>query len=80
MNRYFFDVVEHERPSLDYTGRMLPTVDEAYEAAELIAFDLAVKQAEDAIGLKVTVSDTQGRRLFSIPVTQSYLSTVPIAA
>ena len=44
MERYFFDVIGRERSELDYTGRMLPTAEQAYDAAELMAFDLAVKQ------------------------------------
>ena len=38
--RYFFDFVGHERSELDYTGRILPTPEEAYDAAELMALDL----------------------------------------
>lgn len=35
MNRYFFDVVGYGRPELDYSGRILPTLDKAYDEAEL---------------------------------------------
>ena len=80
MERYFFDVVGNEGPALDYTGRMLRTTDEAYSAAELMALDLAVKQGDEVIGSKVTVSDMYGRKLFSIPIKESYLAAVPIAA
>jgi hypothetical protein len=80
MNRYFFDVVRNEGPTLDYTGRSLRTDDEAYNAIELMALDLAVKQVDEVIGSKVTVSDVYGRKLFSIPVKESYLAAVPIAA
>jgi hypothetical protein len=38
--RYFFDFVGHERSELDYTGRILPTPEEVYDAAELMALDL----------------------------------------
>jgi hypothetical protein len=74
MDRYFFDVVGNEGPVLDYTGRSLRTVDEAYNAGELMALDLAVKQGDEVFGSKVTVSDTYGRKIFSIPVKESYLS------
>ena len=57
MKRYFFDIVGHQRSELDYGGRVLPTFDEACEAAELMAFDLAVKRADEMIGYKVTVSN-----------------------
>ena len=73
MERYFFDVVGNEGPALDY-NRMLRTTDEAYSAAELMALDLAVKHGDEVIGSKVTVSNTYGRKLFSIPVKESYLS------
>ena len=59
---------------------MLPTFDEACEAAELMAFDLAVKRADEMIGYKVTVSNPDGLKLFSVPVKASYLSAMPMAA
>jgi hypothetical protein len=51
-----------------YTGRTSRTADEAYNVAELMALDLAVKHGGEVIGSKVTVSDTDGRKLFVIPV------------
>jgi hypothetical protein len=80
MERYFFDVVGNEGPALDYSGRTLRTANEAYNAAELMALDLAVKQGDEVIGSKVTISYTYGRKLFSIPIKESYLAAVPIAA
>jgi hypothetical protein len=74
MTHYFFDVVGHRGSALDYRGRILHTADEAYNAAELLALDLAVAQVEEAIGSRVTVSDAYGRQLFTIPIRQSYLS------
>jgi hypothetical protein len=68
MNRYFFDVVGRQRSELDYVGRILPTIEKAYDEAELLAFDIAVKEAEDTIGLAVRVSTPEGRKLFTIPV------------
>jgi hypothetical protein len=79
MDRYFFDVVGTEGRTLDYIGRSLRTAGEAYNAAELMALDLAVKQGDEVIGSKVTVSDTYGRKLFSIPVKESYLSAGSLA-
>jgi hypothetical protein len=72
--RYFFDVVGHGRSELDYTGRILPTPEIAYDAAELMAFDLVVKREDEAIGWAVNVSSAEGRKLFSIPVQTSYLA------
>ena len=80
MKRYFFGIVGHQRSELDYGGRVLPTFDEACEAAELMAFDLAVKRADEMIGYKVTVSNPDGLKLFSVPVKASYLSAMPMAA
>jgi hypothetical protein len=74
MKRYFFDVVGHGRSELDYTGRVLPTPEKAYDAAELMAFDLVVKREDEAIGWAVNVSSVEGHKLFSIPVQTSYLA------
>lgn len=76
MNQYFFDVVGHEGSALDYTGRQLQTDNEAYDVAEMLAFDLAVKNADEGIGFKVTVSDVHGRKLFSVPIKHSYVSNL----
>jgi hypothetical protein len=77
MNRYFFDVKRHDRSEFDYAGRLLPTAEEARDAAELMAFDMAVKRADELIGSDVVVSTADGRKIFSIPIKESYLSTMP---
>ena len=77
--RYFFDFVGHERSELDYTGRILPTPKEAYDAAELMALDLLVRREDETIGWAVNVSSAEGRKLFSIPV-QAYLAVAQMAA
>jgi hypothetical protein len=74
MNRFFFDVLGQERSELDYTGRILPTIEKAYDEAEMLALDIAVKTADDTIGLAVHVSTAEGHKLFMIPVRASYLS------
>jgi hypothetical protein len=79
IDRYFFDVVGTEGRAFDYTGRSLRTADEAYNAAELMALDLAVKQGDEVIESKVTVSDTYGHELFAILVKESYLSAGSLA-
>ena len=78
--RYFFDFVGHERSELDYTGLTLPTPEEAYDAAELMALDLLVRREDETIGWAVNVSSAEGRKLFSIPVQASYLAAVQMAA
>jgi hypothetical protein len=37
-------------PSLDCTHRILPTPERAYDAAELMAFDIVVTREDEAIG------------------------------
>ena len=74
MQHYFFDVVGRGRSELDYAGRILPTPEAAYDTAELMALDLAVKRADDVMGWAVSVSSIDGRKLFSIPVQASYLA------
>jgi hypothetical protein len=78
--RYFFDFVGHERSELDYTGRILPTPEDAYDAAELMALDLIVKREDETIGWAVNVSSAEGRKLFSIPVQAAYLAAAQMAA
>jgi hypothetical protein len=80
VKHYFFDVVGNEGSALDYTGRMLRTADEAHSAAELMALDLAVKQTDEVTVSEVTESDAHGRKFFSIPIKETYLSAMPIAA
>jgi hypothetical protein len=71
--KYFFDIVGNGRSNLDYTGRVLASLRLAYDAAELLAMDLAVTSGDDA-GLMVNVFSTEGSLLFSIPVQPSYLA------
>jgi hypothetical protein len=78
MKRYFFDLVKHVRSELDYVGRVFATPEEAYDAAQLIAFDLVVTQMEEMVGSAITVSSAKGRRLFSIPVRVSCLAATPL--
>jgi hypothetical protein len=74
VKRYFFDVVGGDRPELDYSGRVLPTPESARDAAELLAFDRAVKSDGETIGWSVCVSVAEGHKLFSIPIENSYLA------
>jgi hypothetical protein len=74
VERYFFDIVGHERSELDYTGRILAAPKIAYDFAELMALDVGVLQEDEAIGWSVNVSSIEGRTLFSIPVRTSYLA------
>jgi hypothetical protein len=62
--RYFFDIVGYGRSELDYTGRILPTPKIAYDAAELMAFDLIVKRER---------SDRVGRECIHRRTVQTFL-------
>jgi hypothetical protein len=77
MERYFFDLVKRDRSELDYVGRVFATPEEAYDAAELMAFDLVVTQMDEMIGSAITVSIAEGRELFSIPVQACCLAAAP---
>ena len=74
MTRYFFDVVGHSRTELDYVGCLFSTAKEAYETAELMAYDLVVKSHDEIIRCAVSVSDAEGHKLFSIPLQASCLA------
>jgi hypothetical protein len=74
VERYFFDIVGHERSELDYTGRILAAPEIAYNFAELMALDLGVVREDETLGWAVNVSSIEGRTHFSIPVRTSYLA------
>ena len=67
MERYFFDVVGHGRSELDCTHRILPTPERAYDAAELMAFDIVVTREDEAIGWAVNMSGAEGCKPFVDP-------------
>jgi hypothetical protein len=74
MSRYFFDFVSKHGCKYDYSGRVCPTLENAYRLAELIALDYAV-DAEDAwTGSTVNVRSPEGRQFFSITVQPSGLA------
>ncbi len=74
MERYFFDLMKRDGSELDYTGRTFSTMQEAYDAAELMALDLLVKHEDEMIGSAVRVSTAEGQKLFLIPIDQRYLA------
>jgi Domain of unknown function (DUF6894) len=73
MKRYFFDVVSHGQPAYDYQGSNLATAQKAYQLAELIALDVAVKSQEDFSDQAVYVRNEEGHTLFTLPVRWSSL-------
>jgi len=72
MRRYFFDVVGRQRCCYDYSGRDLPTPENAYQLAELIALDYSVGEDEEWIGCAINVCSADGREIFSVPVRPSW--------
>lgn len=74
MSRYFFDLVGAERSKYDYTGRELPSPENAYQLAELIAVDLAVEDQDPWYGWTVKVRNVQGREMFCVAVKPEYLA------
>ena len=74
MRRYFFDLVGAERSNYDYTGRELPSPENAYQLAELIAVDLAVEDQEPTYGWTVKVRNVQGHEVFCVAVKPEYLA------
>jgi hypothetical protein len=74
VKRYFFDIVGEGQPSLDYAGQVLSSPRLAYDAAQLMAMDLAVRNENEEAGLVVNVCGADGSRLFSVPVQASYLA------
>jgi hypothetical protein len=77
LQRYFFDIRGRGTPQIDYSGRLFSTTREAQDAAELLALDLSVTGGEEMIGSTVTVSNPEGRKIFSIPVQAYYLTAAP---
>jgi len=75
MTRYFFDVTEQTGVRYDYSGRTLPSLDDAREFAELIAIDLGCRESEKAPGTFVLVRDAAGQQLITVEV-QAFTSLV----
>jgi hypothetical protein len=72
MRRYFFVVVGHRCRAYDYRGRDLPTPENAYRLAELIALDYSIDERDEFAGCAVNVCSADGRELFSVPVQLSW--------
>jgi len=73
MKRYFFDAVGEQRREYDYCGRHLKTAEGAFQLAELIALDYAVKGEDEWVGCSINVRDAEGQKLFSVPIQSSFL-------
>ncbi len=65
MRRYFFDVVSQGQATYDYNGSTFTTAQNAYQFAELIALDVAVKARDEFSEHTVYVRTEEGHTLFS---------------
>lgn len=74
MERYFFDVVGQQHSEYDYRGQVFPTREKAYQLAELIALDIAVKDEDRSAGFTINVRKADGCDLFSVPVQSSCIA------
>jgi hypothetical protein len=77
MKRYFFDRVGEKRLEYDYCGSVLPSLEAAYQVAEMIAIDLEIVEEGAWSGWEISVRDAGGRKFFSVPVRQP--SPEPVA-
>jgi hypothetical protein len=73
MKKYFFDLVSAQRAEYDYKGHDLPTLDKAFQLAELIAMDLEMAVENQWAGWTIKVRNAQGQQLCAIPVGQPEL-------
>ena len=68
MTRFFFDVTNKTAVQYDYSGRHLPSVEQARELAELIAMDIGCCESEEMPATVVHVRNAVGKQLFAIAV------------
>jgi hypothetical protein len=68
MHRYFFDLVSQNRTQHDFRGQECPSLEEAFQLAEIIAFDLELESHGEWRGWSVRVRNSDGTQLFSVPV------------
>jgi len=73
VTRYFFDLVDQHRSDYDYAGRFFPTLEKAYQHAELLALDFSVDEDDRCASCKISVRSAEGHEFFSTPVRQSSL-------
>jgi hypothetical protein len=68
MTRFFFDVKGSNSIEHDFSGRCLPNINEAQQAAELIAMDLGCTRVDASSPMEVEIRDAKGCLLVSIAV------------
>jgi Domain of unknown function (DUF6894) len=75
MTRYFFDVVGANRSEYDSLGTSFTNRQEAFKWAQLLALTLA----QELVGGRLSVRDSDGRELFSVPILRRQ-TALPFAA
>ena len=70
MNNYFFDLVNPQRSEYDFRGCEFPSLERAYQLAELIALDLGIEAESKWSGWNIEVRNIHGQQLFSMPVPE----------
>lgn len=70
MTRYFFDVRGNDSVEHDYSGRYLPSLEQAQQMAELIAMDLGCTRLDGSFALEVQIRDAAGTLIASMAVKQ----------
>ena len=70
MTRLFFDIVQSNARSYDYSGHYFSDVSQAKSAAQELSLDLSCSSNIDWQDATVEVRDASGLRLFAVPVEQ----------
>jgi hypothetical protein len=68
MTRFFFDVKGSNSIEHDYSGRYLPSLNEAQQMAELIAMDLGCTRVDGSSPMEVQIRDAKGCLLVSVAI------------
>ena len=71
MGCLFFDLINKQSRCFDFHGTSFSRMDEALDAAVLMALDLGNSETENWIGGEVRVQNSTGQTLFSIPVVMA---------
>ena len=70
MTRYFFDVKSRARVEHDFTGRLLATLEQARQFADVVAADLCCMRSDELAGMEVHVRSVEGQLVALLPLEQ----------
>jgi hypothetical protein len=71
MGYLFFDIINKHSRCYDYHGSNFKRLDDAIDAASLMALGLGNSETENWVGGEVRVQNSSGQTLFSIPVVMA---------